>query len=139
MKEFKNEKDKRAFAWFYQAQEDFRWGEDSLKNGFFPQTCFVAQQVAEKSLKALAYYRGYDLVKGHNLAQLSNKLSFNGEILRAAQTLDLYYSSSRYPDVLPDFGIPSFQFNQDQAKNALDLALLVFEKAKMEMSELFDQ
>lgn len=135
--EFKSEKDTRAFAWLYQAQEDLRWGEDSLKLGHFSQTCFVAQQVAEKSLKALGYYQGFDIIKGHNLSQLSKKLNFNGDVLKAAQILDLYYSSSRYPDVLPDFGIPSLQFGIDQAGQALDLARIVFEKVKEELSGIF--
>jgi len=32
-----------------QAKADFQWGEDSLDHGHFAQTCFIAQQVAEKA------------------------------------------------------------------------------------------
>ncbi|EMN14719.1 putative toxin-antitoxin system, antitoxin component [Leptospira borgpetersenii str. Brem 307] len=46
--------------WLAQAERDLEWAKASLHSGFFAQTCFVCQQVGEKSLKALAFFRGAD-------------------------------------------------------------------------------
>lgn len=46
-------------SWLNKAKDDLKWANASLKGGFNSQTCFVAQQVAEKSLKAFFYKRSY--------------------------------------------------------------------------------
>ena len=35
--------------WLRQAENDLLWAEHSLAGGFWAQTCFVAQQAAEKA------------------------------------------------------------------------------------------
>lgn len=52
----------RAKAWLEQAEDDLAWGEDSLKSDHYAQVCFIAQQIAEKAIKAMAFLRGADLV-----------------------------------------------------------------------------
>lgn len=122
-------------SWLGQAYEDIRWGEDSLKAGHFAQTCFIAQQVGEKSLKALGFFRGYDLIRAHSLVQISKALGINEEIERASRQLDLYYISTRYPDSLPDGGIPSHYFGEEQAQDALTKAKMIFQKCKEEIEK----
>jgi len=124
----------RSKSWFKQAQNDLAWGKDSCKSGHYAQTCFISQQVSEKALKALAYHRNFDLVKSHSLAKIAKELGINGEIEKIAKKLDLYYIATRYPDSLPDMGVPSDYFDKDQADEALGFAEIILNKVKEEIS-----
>ncbi len=112
----------RYISWLKQAEKDLEWAKDSLTHHHYAQTCFIAQQIGEKSLKALAYYRGFDVIKSHSIVKIAQELKINGPIANAGQRLDLYYISSRYPDAVPDMGIPSEYFNEEQAKEAISYA-----------------
>lgn len=59
-----------AQRWLRQAENDLEAARILLREGFFSQVCFAAHQVAEKVLKALAYYRGDRHVVGHSLLEL---------------------------------------------------------------------
>ncbi len=108
-----------------------RLGQVSLHSGFFAQTCFVCQQVGEKSLKALAFFRGADLVKSHSVRTIAKELDENGEIEAIGQKLDLYYIPTRYPDAFME-GAPFEYFEESQAKEAVEFAetliRIVYEK-----------
>lgn len=120
--------------WLLQAEDDYEWGVDSLKMGHFPQACFVAQQVAEKALKAIAYKRGAKVIKSHSILELVTSLKINGSLLSAAKLLDQYYITPRYPDSLPS-GIPADFFSKDQAEDALKLSKLFLEAATRELGK----
>ncbi|TVP79758.1 MAG: HEPN domain-containing protein [Puniceicoccaceae bacterium] len=124
----------RAQDWLDQAKDDLRWGVASAESGFYSQTCFIAQQVAEKSLKALAYSRGAALVRGHSVFLVCRELEINGELEEAAQRLDQYYIPTRYPDAQPA-GAPFRFFTAKQAKEALEFAEKFIEKAQSEIQE----
>lgn len=124
---------KKYEAWFAQARKDLLWGESSLLAGHYAQTCFIAQQVAEKALKSLAFYRGFDLVKSHSVVQILNDLKVNGQLVSYGRQLDLYYLSTRYPDALPDNSIPSNVFDVDQAKSALEMARAFIQTVQSEI------
>jgi HEPN domain-containing protein len=113
--------------WLRQAQEDLKWGKDTLGSGYFPQACFIAQQVAEKSLKALVFHRKFAGINSHSIVKIAAALDINGEILNAGKRLDQYYISTRYPDAMPD-GIPSEFITGEQAREAIQLAEIVLEK-----------
>lgn len=115
------ESSQRALDWLRQAQADLRWGRDSLEHGHYAQSCFIAQQVAEKAIKALAYARGAALVKSHSILATVRELAINGELEGIARRLDQYYISSRYPDAQPA-GIPSDYFTLEQAREAMGMA-----------------
>lgn len=123
----------RHIAWLTQSKNDFKWGEDSLKAGHFAQVCFIAQQVAEKSLKAIAFYRNYDVVKSHSLVHIAKDLKINGELEGFGRELDLYYLASRYPDALPDHAVPSDSFDIRQATRALTMAKVFILAAEKEL------
>jgi HEPN domain-containing protein len=120
----------RHEAWLNQAHEDLAWGRDSLAKKYYAQSCFIAQQVGEKALKALAYFKGFESVKGHSILNLGKLLNVNGEIESMGRKLDLYYMSARYPDALPDYGVPSEHFGEDQAREALDMAKAILAAVK---------
>ncbi|AXR67988.1 HEPN domain-containing protein [Leptospira mayottensis] len=107
--------------WLAQAERDLEWAKASLHLGFFAQTCFVCQQVGEKSLKALAFFRGADLVKSHSVKTIAKELNENGEIESIGQKLDLYYIPTRYPDAFME-GAPFEYFEESQAKEAVEFA-----------------
>ncbi len=64
----------RAMDWFKQAKDDLCWAQDSFNAGHFAQTCFIAQQVGEKVLNAVALYRGYMQVKSHSILEIARAL-----------------------------------------------------------------
>jgi HEPN domain-containing protein len=123
----------RHDAWLHQAEEDFRWGQDSLTCGHFAQACFIAQQVGEKALKALAFYRNFDLVKSHSIARIAEELQIDGGVHEMASALDLYYISARYPDALPGCIAPSDHFTRQMAETALSYAQKIIERVRSEM------
>lgn len=124
----------RAQDWYNQARNDLEWGHASAESGFHSQACFIAQQVAEKALKALAYFRGAELVRGHSVTVVCRELEINGELEAAALRLDQYYIPTRYPDAQPA-GAPFQFFSSEQSKEALTLAAGFLEKAHADMGD----
>jgi HEPN domain-containing protein len=122
----------RAQDWLDQARNDLEWGRASAGSGFHSQACFIAQQVAEKALKALAYFRGAELVRGHSVAMVCHELEINGELEEAALRLDQYYIPTRYPDAQPA-GAPFRFFSASQSSEALALAARFVEQAGAEI------
>ncbi len=104
----------RAHDWYKQAQNDFQWAKDTLLNEKFAQVCFICHQVAEKSLKTVAYYKDFDMVKSNSVLEIARSLGINGEIENIAKRLDLYYISTRYPDAFPS-GAPFEYYTREQA------------------------
>ncbi len=111
----------RGRDWFAQAKDDLHWAEDTFKARRYAQVCFIAQQVAEKSLKALALLKGYVGVRSHSILQITKALDIDGEIKQMAKRLDQYYISARYPDAFIE-GAPFEYFTEAQAEEALDFA-----------------
>ncbi len=124
----------RAKDWFRQAENDLLWAHDTLAAGRYAQACFIAQQIGEKSLKALAYHKGYDLVKSHSIMEIGRSLGLPDEIINLGKKLDLYYISARYPDAFPS-GAPFEYFTKDQASDAVTSA----EKILLHIKEFFNE
>ena len=121
---------KEAKRWIEQAEEDFTSAEILFKNRRYYLVCFLSQQIVEKALKAVIYNDGEDLVLGHSVKNLIERVSeintkFN-PLKAKLPLLDSYYIPTRYPNGLPD-GIPADVFTQEAAKNALELAKITIE------------
>lgn len=125
---------KRAKDWLNQAKNDLKWAEESLKQGFFSQTCFISQQAAEKAIKAIAYHQEYD-VRGHSIAKIAQAIGINSEVEKAGKSLDVFYISARYPDALPE-GAPFEFFEVEQASKAIKDATIIIQKASAELGML---
>ena len=123
----------RAKAWIEQAENDLLWGKDSLRGQHFAQVCFIAQQIGEKSIKAIAFLRGADLVKSHSIVAIAEELKLNGKIKKIGQILDGYYISTRYPDAYPDFMAPHKFFDSTQAQQAIKQAEAILQIANLEL------
>lgn len=64
--------DARAEAerWRRQAANDAAFARVALGERYYAQACFIAQQAAEKAVKAIAYGLGERVVLGHSLVTL---------------------------------------------------------------------
>ncbi len=114
-----------AQRWLRQAENDLAFGELAVREGFFAQACFVAQQTAEKALKSLAYGAGERVVIGHSIVELADRLAPSvpeiAKLRERAGLLDQYYVATRYPNGLPG-GVPFEAFGERQAREATEAA-----------------
>jgi len=112
-----------AARWLRQSAHDLEFGRVALREGYFGQACFIAQQAAEKAVKAIHYHGGARVVLGHSVMRLADGLRAEvpgiGELMEAAGTLDQYYVPTRYPNGLPG-GVPFEAFGERQARAALE-------------------
>lgn len=122
----------RAGDWLRQATEEFAWANDAIASKRWALVCFTAQQVAEKSLKAIAIARGASQVKSHSTKVIAEELGIDGELEDAAKQLDLYYVTTRYPDAFST-GAPFEYFTERQAREAIDFARRFLERAQAEI------
>ena len=119
--------DARAEAerWRRQAANDLAFARVAVREGFYAQACFIAQQDAEKAVKAIAYGLGERAVIGHSLVTLVSRYgdgaSELNELREPAGILDQYYVSTRYPNGLAG-GVPFEAFGESQAVAAVDAA-----------------
>ena len=113
--------EKEAFRWLEQADHDFLVCQWNLEGGV-SDTCFVAQQCAEKALKAFLYFTGERIVHGHSVVDLAERCaSFDGEFAgmsTEAILLDRFYIACRYPNALPG-SVPYKVFVVEDGENAI--------------------
>ena len=113
----------QAETWLLHAERDLGFGRLGLEmGGFYAQVCFMAQQSAEKALKALLYLRGAHLVQESSISKLLPRAAdVNPGLSRyqdMAFLLDKYYLISRYLDAEP--GSTSYEaIDEAQAKEAI--------------------
>lgn len=114
-----------ARRWLDQASADLEWAGRLAEQGGFHLACFLAQQVAEKALKAYLYAKGEEIVLGHSVERLAAQCeAYNPDFSRRRPDwaiLDAYYVATRYPNALPD-SIPARIFGRAVAEQAVALA-----------------
>jgi len=119
--------------WLLQAERDLDDAEFNLSGGRYNVACFLAQQSAEKALKAYLFSKGAEEVWGHSVAELcKDAQTFDpafSQLDSKASPLDKYYIPTRYPNALPG-GIPSKAFDENDAKNAIRLTKEVIDFVK---------
>jgi HEPN domain-containing protein len=122
-----------ARRWLLQAEQDLDDAEFNLKGRRYNVACFLAQQSAEKALKAYLFSKGAEEVWGHSVAELcKDAQTFDHtfiELNPRASPLDKYYIPTRYPNALPG-GIPSKAFDENDAERAILLAKEVIDFVK---------
>lgn len=95
--------------WFVKAQDDELSANSILthRDGAPSVVCFLSQQIAEKSLKALVIFFDLELEKVHDLIKLSslikNNVSGLTEIEEDSKLLNRYYIETRYVGDYPEF------------------------------------
>lgn len=125
--------------WLRQAERDLDDARFAAAGARYNLACFLAQQAAEKALKAYLYARGAELVWGHSVAELCEdaaKLDASfAEMAKNAAPLDSYYIPTRYPDAMPG-GIPADAYTHEDASRALGLTETVITFVKRKLDEL---
>lgn len=108
-----------AERWYRQAENDLGAASALLKvDSYAAQSCFLAQQAAEKSLKAVGFLLDTD-PWGHSCTKLIQNLpeaeqkTFS-EVLDDARALDKLYIPTRYPDALAEL-TPAEAFTKQEA------------------------
>jgi len=96
------ESKKIAERWFKQARHDLGVAKCNLKNGFYADSCFMAEQSAQKAIKAYLYFQGTRFIPEHSVAKLIEECKNRdfGKIVKYGHKLDQYYIPTRYPDAL---------------------------------------
>lgn len=112
-----------AERWLRQAENDLEFGRLALREGYYAQACFIAQQTAEKAVKSVAYGAGHRTVLGHSLVELTGRMRAEfpelASLREIAGILDQYYVPTRYPDGLAG-GVPFEAFGEKQAREAIE-------------------
>jgi HEPN domain-containing protein len=122
----------RAGDWLKQADEEFAWAKDAFGLRRWAVVCFTAQQVAEKSLRAIALARGALQVRSHSTREIAEELGIDGDLDEKARVLDQYYITTRYPDAFAT-GAPFEYFVERQAREALESASAFLDRARTEI------
>ncbi len=117
-----------AERWIEQGRRDLAAARYLAEGGHHNVACYMAQQAAEKALKAVLYAAGADLVLGHSANDLARRAAAEHGALAAitpqATRLDRYYIPTRYPNGLPG-GIPADAFGAEDAASAIGDAAAV--------------
>jgi len=89
-----------GLRWLEQALADRVGAQLLFDGGSYHLACFVAQQIAEKALKAFLYAQGEEFVVGHSVGALSRwAAEFDSDFEKLRETvapLDGYYIPTRY-------------------------------------------
>lgn len=119
-----------ASRWFRQSELDLEDARFASSGRRYHLSCFLAQQSAEKALKAYLYSKGAETVWGHSVAELCrDAVDFDSgfkDLLGDAAPLDKYYIPTRYPNGLPG-GIPSQAFSIGDADMAIAMCARVLD------------
>jgi HEPN domain-containing protein len=118
-----------ADVWLRQSENDLLFARTALAEGFYAQTCFICQQVAEKALKSIVVRRARAFPFTHSLAELCKLLRVNGRLLQAAAVLDQYYVTGRYPSGAGSLA-PYESLQKFQAAEAIEFAVRFVKAAK---------
>jgi HEPN domain-containing protein len=104
-----------AKSWLDFAREDLRMAELALAEGIFNQTCFHAQQCAEKAIKGYLEQQGQSPPRTHRMADLLPLLPVGllGELEDALRLLDRFYIPTRYPDAFPGMVVDGLPGRRD--------------------------
>jgi HEPN domain-containing protein len=111
-----------AQRWLKQALHDRDAARLNRDHDFHEHACFLAQQSAEKALKAFLYERGQGPVLGHSTLALTHEsAALEPEFAAlddACRRLDQLYIPTRYPNGLPD-NVPHDFYSRTLADQAL--------------------
>lgn len=114
----------RSKDWMAQAHRDLESARWTAEGGFHKWACFVAQQGAEKAVKAI-YSKLGGAAFGHSVAALltglRERVDVSEEIISAGRMLDRFYIPTRYPNGW-ESGSPYDYFTKDDSDDAIGRA-----------------
>lgn len=113
----------RSRDWWTQALHDQQAARRNAEIGIYDWACFMAQQGADKALKALIQHCGGD-AWGHSLRELGGllpeRITVPREVHENLPLLDRYYIPTRYPNGI-DRGAPAETYGARDAETAIGL------------------
>jgi HEPN domain-containing protein len=122
----------RSKDWINQAIKDLSTAEEMMRNESFEWSCFVAQQAAEKAVKAV-FQELNAVAWGHSIFDLirilSKKMVVSEKLLNCARSLDKYYIPTRYPNSF-ESGSPYEYFTRRDAEDAIICSRRIIEFCK---------
>ncbi len=126
-----------AQVWMNYAETDLRAAYALLDSReFFPrQICFLAQQGAEKAIKAILIYEETNFPKNHDLDRLRDLIPKGWKIKEQfpdLAELTIWAVESRYPGDMPDAV-------ESEARETLRLAESLFDAVSAELEERIQQ
>ena len=111
----------RGKDWINQAKRDLHTAQGPLDQGSFEWSCFVAQQAAERAIKAVIQELNA-VAWGHSVRELLSIIAKRVEVDKAlldyGRALDKYYIPTRDPNSF-DSGSPYEYFSKEDADNAI--------------------
>jgi amidophosphoribosyltransferase len=111
----------RSADWMRQAKRDLESSRAQSRDGFHEWSCFIAQQAAEKAIKAVIQKQGGES-RGHSLVSLlegiSDRLPSSDVPVKSARVLDRFYIPTRYPNGWAE-GSPGDYFTEEDAEEAI--------------------
>ena len=112
----------RSSDWLKQALRDLTIAKKLTDDEYYEWACFIAQQSAEKALKAYFQKKGVD-AWGHSLLKFCKEIEENdpsiSQILDDARLLDKLYIQTRCPNGFSS-GSPMDYYSQKDANHALE-------------------
>lgn len=122
----------RSKDWLRQAERDLEETKLSFREGFYEWACFLAQQSAEKAVKAITEFeriQSWGHVISRILKDLSSVVEVPPDIMDKAKILDRYYIPTRYPNGF-ESGAPMDYYTKKDAQEAIEYAETLIEFAK---------
>ena len=117
----------RSKDWIAQSERDLEQAKWSAKGGFYEWACFIAQQAAEKAVKAV-YQVLHGTSWGHSISALLRGLPEEHRpeesVIEAAIRLDRLYIQPRDPNGF-DIGNPKDYYTETDSEAALEDARTV--------------
>ena len=113
-----------ATRWVQQAENDLALARLGLRQKFFSQACFWAQQSAEQAVKGIGRLGGDRAVLEDSVAFLVDRYAERApglsDLMGESRLLDQYYRTTRYPG--GSGPVPFLAFSREQATTAIEAA-----------------
>ncbi len=125
--------------WLKTAEQDHAAAVSLKVAGHHAQACFLAQQAAEKAVKALWFAQDTD-PWGHSVQKLLSELpgyptlTNDQSLLRIAARLDRLYIPTRYPNGIPDL-TPGDTYAHEDSQDAIDNAAKILATIRILLDE----
>lgn len=123
-----------AGRWFRQAEHDLQMAR-RLKEESPADSCYFAEQAAQKILKAFLFFHGSRGEFEHSIVFLAERCAQSdpsfGLFVSMGYVLDQYYIPTRYPDALADPAVPFESYGIHQAEEAIQMASEMVEKVRL--------
>jgi len=115
-----------ARRWLRQAEHDLAITRGPEQRGDSSDACFMAEQAAQKALKAFLIGHGHRSVPIHVVAQLAERCAQLDPAfavhITAGCVLDQYDIPTRYPDALAPPAVPFASYTQERGMTAVAAA-----------------